>query len=111
MKTANICKLARTIRSKNAGYFAVTVEIIFDSRQNYELVKASGAVSAETIARAFNVAAERVANFHYFDPGLGIKANFLKDVASGGPGETDVYGCQQYAPLLTIEVPLGDSDK
>ena len=29
-------------------------------------------------------------------------------IPSGGPGETDVYGCQQYAPLFALEVPWDD---
>jgi len=33
MKTKNICDLARTVRSKNAGSFMRTLEIIFDDRQ------------------------------------------------------------------------------
>lgn len=105
MKTRNICELARTIRSKNAGYFAVTVEIIFDDREVYNRLKASGAINLDSLAKAYDVPLEKVTNFQYYDPGMGIKANFLKDTASGGAGETDVYGCQQYAPLLKIEVP------
>ena len=104
MKTKNICELARTIRSKNAGYFARTLEIIFDNREIYEKVKQSGAITPEAIARAYQVPVEKIYNFHFFDPGMGIKANFKSDVASGGPGET-VYGCQQYAPLFSLEIP------
>ena len=105
MKTRNICELARTIRSKNAGYFAVTVEIIFDSREVYDQIKKAMSINKYTIAMAYDIPVEKVINFHFYDPGMGIKANFLKDIASGGPGETDVYGCQQYVPLLKIDVP------
>ena len=44
----------------------------------------------------------------FFDPGMGIKANIKRNIPSGGPGETDVYGCQQYAPLFSLEVPWED---
>jgi len=44
----------------------------------------------------------------YFDPGMGIKANIRRASPSGGPGETDVYGCQQYAPLFSLEIPWED---
>jgi hypothetical protein len=27
-----------------------------------------------------------------------------RPICSGAPGETDVYGAQQHAPLLTLEV-------
>jgi hypothetical protein len=105
MKNKKLSELARTIRSKNAGCFAVTIEIIFDDLHVYKRIKANNLVSRETIAEAYGVRPERITNFHYFDPGMGIKANFLKECSSGGAGETDVYGCQQYAPVLQIEVP------
>jgi len=105
MLKKNICELARTIRSKNAGYFAVTVEIIFNDRKIYQRIKERRSITEETIAAAYDIPREKVINFHYYDPGMGIKANFLKDVASGGPGETDVYGCQQYVPLMKIDIP------
>ncbi|MCF7935197.1 MAG: DUF4387 domain-containing protein [Synergistales bacterium] len=105
MKTKNICELARTIRSKNAGSFMVTLEIIFDDREIYNRVKESGVIDRKAVAQAYNVPEEKVLNFMYFDPGMGIKANFRRPLTSGGPGETDVYGCQQYAPLFSLEIP------
>jgi len=44
----------------------------------------------------------------FFDPGMGIKANYQRPMPSGGPAETDVYGCQQYAPLFSLEIPWED---
>ncbi len=105
MKMKNICELARTVRSKNAGYFNITLEIIFADRDTYQRIKNSGYITQDTIAKIFGVTPEKVKDFTYFDPGMGIKANFSRDEPSGGPGETDVYGCQQYAPLLTLEIP------
>ena len=108
MKTKNICDLARTIRSKNAGSFMITLEIIFADRGVYERVKKSGAVTQQAIADAYGLPAERIEDFMFFDPGMGIKANIKRNIPSGGPGETDVYGCQQYAPLFSLEVPWED---
>ena len=108
MKTKNICDLARTIRSKNAGSFMITLEIIFADRSVYERVKKSGAVTQQAIADAYSLPTERIEDFMFFDPGMGIKANIRRRIPSGGPGETDVYGCQQYAPLFALEVPWED---
>ena len=108
MQTRNICELARTIRSKNAGSFMITLEIIFNDREVYERVKATGATTAEAIAEAYRIPVEQVLDFMYYDPGMGIKANLRRASASGGPGETDVYGCQQYAPLFALEIPWED---
>lgn len=105
MKTKNICELARTIRSKNAGSFMITLEVIFADREIYNKVKATGVIDRKAIADAYGLPAEKILNFMYFDPGMGIKANIRRPYPSGGPGETDVYGCQQYAPLFSLEVP------
>jgi hypothetical protein len=98
-------KLARTIRSKNAGSFLITVEIIFDRKDYYESIKENNLITVDTIASAYQVPSEEIIDFVYYDPGLGIKANFKRIIPSGGPFESDVYGCQQYAPLLDLEVP------
>jgi hypothetical protein len=105
MKTKNICDLARTIRSKNAGSFMITLEIIFADREVYEKVKQSGAISQKAIADVYGLPEEKILDFMFFDPGMGIKANIKRKTPSGGPGETDVYGCQQYAPLFSLGVP------
>ena len=105
MAMKNICDLARTIRSKNAGSFMITLEIIFADRGVYEKVKASGGVTQKSIADAYGLPAEKILNFMFYDAGMGIKANIKRESASGGPGETDVYGCQQYAPLFSLEIP------
>ena len=97
-------ELARTIRSKNAGSFLITVEIIFDNKIIYHHIKDKNLINREVIAKAYNIPLEEIFDFVYYNPGLGIKANFRRKIASGGPFETDVYGCQQYAPLLDIEI-------
>lgn len=101
----SIVELARTIRSKNAGSSYITLEIIFNDPGVYHKVKDSRAVSPDSIARAYKILPSQVLDFCFYDPGLGIKANIKRKSPSGGPGETDVYGCQQYAPLLQLTIP------
>lgn len=99
-----LARLARTIRSKNAGSFFLTFEIIFDNRDCFERVKASAAVTQERIAGLYRIKPEAILNFVVFDPGMGFKATIRRPRVSGSPGESDVYGCQQYAPLLEMMV-------
>ena len=108
MKKKALTDLARTIRSKNAGSFFITVEIIFDDFDIYKKVKASGCISQFSIAKLYGIAENQILDFCFYDPGMGIKANIRRKSASGGPGETDVYGCQQYAPLFNIMIPWGE---
>ncbi len=70
------------------------------------LLKKKKLITQKTIANAYKIPLESIQDFVYYDPGLGVKANFRRLIPSGGPFETDVYGCQQYAPLLNINIYL-----
>ena len=106
MKTVKLVDLAKTIRSKNAGTDKITFDIIFREKENYELVKRSGVLTRRTVAALFNIPDERISDFLEFDPAFAIKFTIYRREPSGSPGESDIFGCQQYPPLLEIEVPL-----
>lgn len=98
-------QLAKTIRSKNAGNYFLTMDVIFADRTRYEHFKASGALTRGKVAQLYRIPVEDVAEFVWYDPGLALKATIRRPIPSGNPGETDVYGCQQFIPLLDVEVP------
>jgi hypothetical protein len=98
--------VAAVVRSKNAGPFRLTVDILFKDETTYRQVKASRMITPELIARLYGLRPEQITNFVEFDPGLAIKATFPRPVSSGAFGDTDVYGAQQHAPLLDIVLPL-----
>ena len=97
--------LAASLSSKNAGNFHLTFDIGFRDDESYRRVRDSGGLTAATVARAFGTAEDEVLGVIPFDPGRAIKVNMRRQRASGDPGETDVFGAQQYAPLLDLEVP------
>ena len=106
MKTKKLIDLAKTIRSKNAGTDKITFDIIFREKENYELVKKSGVLTRQTVANLFNLPDERISDFLEFDPAYAIKFTIRRLEPSGSPGDRDIFGCQQYPPLLDIEVPV-----
>lgn len=97
--------MAKTIRSKNAGVDKVTFDIIFRDKVVYEHVKQTGAISKASIARLYRISEERISDFVLFDPANAIKFTFYRPFPSGSPGDPDIFGAQQYAPLLDIEIP------
>jgi hypothetical protein len=97
--------VAKTIRSKNAGVDLITFDIIFPDRESYLLVRDSSALTRQSIAALYNVDIAVVTEFVAFDPANAIKFTLRRRTASGGPGDADVFGSQQYAPLLDIDVP------
>lgn len=104
-RTINIGDLASVIRSKNAGAFHITLDIMFDEKSTYEKVKETGIITKELIAKLYSMPLEYVTRFVYYDPGNAIKATIRRPISCGGFGDTDVYGCQQHVPLYEIEIP------
>ena len=69
---ARLRDIAQICKSKNAGPFFVTVDVLFTP----------------------------------YDAAAAFKATLPRRVPAGDIGDTDVYGAQQHAPLLDVEIPL-----
>lgn len=104
-RTTTLGELAKTVRSKNAGTDRITFDIIFADRATYDHVRGSGALTRQSVTELFGIPDERITDFVEFDPAFAIKFTIQRTSSSGGPGESDVFGCQQYPPLLSVEVP------
>lgn len=104
MQTHKLHELAKTIRSKNAGVNKITFDIIFRDSENYERVKRSRALTRETVAALYRIEPQRISDFVEYDPGYAIKFTIYRLRPSGCAGDGDIFGAQQYAPLLDLEV-------
>lgn len=107
-KTKSLYELAKVLRSKNSGPFELTMDIIFDNKKYYEHVKKSGILDKALISKIYNVNVEDIYNLVFYDPALAIKITIKRPIDSGSIGETDVYGAQQHAPLMDIQIPMED---
>jgi hypothetical protein len=96
--------IAQVIRSKNAGALMVTLDVMFADRATYERVRDSGALDAAEIARRYGISHNAVSVIAY-DVAHAVKITIPRPHPSGDPLDSDVYGAQQHAPLLDIEVP------
>ena len=103
-----LASIAKTVRSKNAGVDKITFDVIFPDDHAYKHVCATGVLEKKRIAELSRICEERITDHVYFDPAKAVKFTIRRLVPSGGLGETDLFGCQQYAPLLQIEVPWKD---
>ena len=99
-----LSNLARLIRSKNAGPFELTIDIIFDNEANYERVKNSKVISPDLISSLYNVPSDKFEVIN-FDPAYAIKITISRPTISGSFDDTDVYGGQQYGPLVDLDIP------
>lgn len=101
---ATLGELARLIRSKNAGPFELTFDIMFADREVYERVKQSGALTREAVAARYRLPPEDV-KFFTCDNALAFKASIPRPYFQGDIRDSDGHGGQQYAPLMDIEIP------
>ncbi|MBI3054630.1 MAG: DUF4387 domain-containing protein [Betaproteobacteria bacterium] len=105
MTSKKLSELAKTIRSKNAGVDKITFDIIFRDRGNYERVRRARVLTRESVARLYRIPDERISDFVEYDPGCAVKFTIYRLRPSGSAGDSDIFGAQQYAPLLDVEVP------
>ena len=102
--------LARVVRSKNTSPFTYSLDIMFRDEADYLRFKSLQLVNAALVARLYGLAEGQVLDVIYFDPALAIKICLPREVSSGAPGDRDVYGAQQHAPLLLWEFELPDAN-
>jgi hypothetical protein len=105
MQMTTLSALAKTLRSKNAGVDKITFDVIFPDKATYEHVKRTRVLTREAVAALFAIPDSRISDFVEFDPGYAIKFTIYRTIPSGSAGDPDIFGCQQYAPLLDIAVP------
>ena len=62
-------------------------------------------MTRETMAALYRIPVERISDFVEYDPGYAIKFTLYRLRPSGSAGDGDIFGAQQYAPLLDVQVP------
>ena len=104
MSEVPLRELAQVIRSKNAGPFELTFDIIFNRKAAYEEVKNSGALTAEKLARLYNIPVDDVLVAMFFDAAMAFKMTVKRRGHQGSSGERDTFGAAQHAPLMDIMI-------
>ena len=95
---------ARLIRGKNAGPYVMTIDILFETQENYQHVIGSGILTNALIAELYEVPVEQVER--YESPlAQALKFSFPRKVPVGDFWEMDLFGGQMHAPLVNIEIP------
>src|ERR1700757_859680 len=104
---AKLSPIAKTIRSKNAGVDKITFDLIFPDHATYDRVRESAVLSRAAVCQIFGIDAAQISDHVEFEPALAIKFTIYRRTPSGSPGDADIFGSQQYGPLLDINVPEG----
>lgn len=88
------------LRSKNAGPFAITFDVVFKDPENYE--KAKTTLNEAMICEAFQIPAKDFLSFDSFDDLSAIKVSIRRRQTSGHPGDSDCYSMNQEEPFAWL---------
>ena len=105
MKT-KLTDIAEVIRSKNAGPYEITFDVIFKDFDTYNKVVAAGIFNAGDFAKLYTIDESDIIGIVNFNPAKAIKITIVRPLCSGDLGEPDVYGAQQHRPLLDMEFDM-----
>jgi hypothetical protein len=98
-----VCDVASVVRSKNAGPYGLTFDLIF--RNSGDLARAAGSRSLQEarLSELLGVESSDISIF-VFQPANALKISIRRPRAAGDPDDRDIYGAQQHVPLLELEL-------
>ncbi len=106
MKTYKLFDLADVIRSKNAGPYELTFDIIFKEYEDFKKISEACVINKTSFAKLYNISEDDIICIINFEPAKAIKITTKRPICSGDIGETDVYGAQQHIPLMKFEFEM-----
>ena len=98
-----LAEIAQVVRSKNAGPRRLTLDLMFATDADYQRVAQSPALERAKIAALYRLEPQDVTVIPY-PVGRAIKIVLARRIMAGDPGDFDVYGAQQHAPMLGVEI-------
>lgn len=101
-----LLELARVVRSKNAGPYELVLDIMFKDQATFDALKDSQQINKACIAAAYGLPPDAIHRIVWFAPAHAVKIVMPRRIVSGAPGDSDVYGAQQHAPLLALQFEL-----
>ncbi|MEJ1978693.1 MAG: DUF4387 domain-containing protein [Acetobacteraceae bacterium] len=101
---ATLGELAQLIRSKNAGAFCLTFDVMFREEATYRRVLAANVLTRESFARLYQMEPDDVMFFTH-DAARAIKISIPRPYVQGDLDDGDMYGGQQHAPLVDLVIP------
>ena len=104
--TVRLRDVASVIRSKNAGPFELTLDVLLKEEEMFNKMREKNVINEKAIAELYKIPESDVISIVYFPNASAIKATIVRPLASGALGERDVYGAQQHGPLVGFEFEL-----
>jgi hypothetical protein len=109
---ATLLDYCTLVRSKNAGPFVLTFDLVCRDETAYQKLIASRAITRETFSALYKVDAATVQVF-LCEAALALKISIPRPHRQGAIDDPDCYGGQQHALLLELQLPrlAAESDR
>ncbi len=105
LKWKRLGDVATVVRSKNAGPFELTFDIMFDIEKDYKKFKEGRFLTKEKFAWLYGIDISDILVFEYFDQAQALKVTIKRDPPSGDIKDRDIYGAQMHVPLMNYLIP------
>jgi hypothetical protein len=97
-------EIAQVVRSKNAGPFWITLDVVFRNDADFAHVRDANVLTAEKIGELYGVDAALVKRFEL--PGIkAMKFSMPRPVVAGSFEDRDLHAGQQHVPLALLTIP------
>lgn len=96
-------EIAKLIRTKNAGPFMLTIDILFETKENYDKVLQSGKLTKKLIAKLYGIEESKV-DYYECPLAYALKFSFPRPNIVGDFADSDIFGGQYHGPLVNIEI-------
>jgi hypothetical protein len=97
-----VTSIAKDVRSKNAGPYEITFDIIFNDLEAYNFAKQSSKLTPEYLAPLWHANKKDVIACQFSEPARAFKFTLPRPWQAGGFGERDLHCSQQHVPLLNL---------
>jgi hypothetical protein len=102
-EVARLSSLAALVRSKNAGPFWLTVDLMFRDDEGFQRARACPRLAAPAVAALLGIDESQVL-VSMLDSVRAMKISFPRRYSAGSPRDSDTLGGQQYAALLNVMI-------
>jgi len=96
--------IAKVLRTKNAGPFKITIDVIVENEADLDLIEASGVLQPDVVARAYQITREEVTGPYFQRAALGAKVTISKRSSAQDPFCPDLLGASQHIPIADLIV-------
>lgn len=102
--------IALFLRSKNAGPYEVTFDVVFATNSIYQLVRDEDILNKRVVAGLLKQREEDIIWIGFFDQAMAFKVTIPrlwkgKVTPNGSRMENDIWAAQRYLPLMNMKLP------